>query len=371
MHRIFVVTTATACVAGLAYFFWVLSSGSAPDALPLEKIVPVRVELAQADVGKVERRDIASEVRVAGSLMPLRRASVTARVAATIDELSVQVGDIVRTGDVLVRFDTAALKSTLIAREAAVDAMNAQLDLAQSVLKRNTTLGERGVASEAARLDAKSQMEKLQAQRRSLRAEMADAERALSDSEVRATFDGVVSSRSVEEGQTVAVNTELLTVVDPGRMEVDAGVPTSRISRVQPGQIVELSVDGFPGRKFTGKVVRIAPTAVVGSRAVRVFMAISNDERLLKGGMFTTGVLKIDDRKGVIVLPTVAIRQDKVGSFVLKVEGGLLRRQAIELGQIWTDRDLIEVFGLFDGETVVTALLPKLIPETSVTVEGM
>ncbi|KQV27089.1 hemolysin D [Rhizobium sp. Root1203] len=360
------VLVAITCSVGLGYVFWRPSSEVLHGA-------PTRalVELAQVDVSTIKRRDIANEVRVAGSLMPIRRASFTAPVAAPVLELPVKIGDAVKAGALLARFDTAALKSTLITREAAVDAMNARLDLAQSVLARNTNLRERGVASEATRLEAKSQVENLRAQLRSLRAEVADAARALSDAEVRATFDGVVSSRFVEEGQTLAVNTELLTVVDLSRMEVDAGVPTSRISRVQPEQIVELSVEGFPGRKFTGKVVRIAPTAVAGSRAVRVFVTISNDDRLLKGGMFTTGIVKIDDRKAVIALPTVAIRHDQAGPFALKVEGGLLKRQAVELGQAWTDRDLVEVSGLLDGETVVTALLPNLSPDTSVTIGGM
>lgn len=330
-----------------------------------------KVELARVDVSTVAQRDIGSDVRISGSLTPIRRTSLTARVAGTIIELPVQVGDIVKKGDLLVRFDTEGLDSALTARSAEVEAINAQLELAENVLQRNISLQDRGASSEAARLEANAQVLNLKAQLRSKQAVVADARRALNDAEVHAEFDGVIAARPVEQGQTVPVNGELLTVVDPKRMEVDAGVPTSRIPRVRIGQPVELSVEGFPDRKFTGEVTRIAPTAVAGSRAVRVFVAIGNDDLLLRGGMFTTGVLKVDDQQNVIALPMSAIRHDSSGAFILKVDSGHLRRQDITLGTTWSDQDLVEVRGLVSGDVVVSAPLPQLVADTPVVVEGL
>lgn len=329
------------------------------------------IELSQVDVSKAVRQDIANEVRIAGSLMPIRRSTLTSRVSSTILELPVQIGDVVKTGDLLVRFDTDALESAVTAKRAEIDALNAQIELAESVLERNITLGERGAASEATRLEARANLLNLQAQLRSKQAEVADAERSLAYAELRAEFDGVVAARPVEQGQTVPLNTELMTIVDLSRMEVDAGVPTSRIPLVRLKQPVELNVEGFPGRTFAGEVVRISPTAVAGSRAVRVFVAINNDEGLLRGGMFTTGILKIDDQKDVIALPVASIRHDTDGSFVLKVEGGVLRRQPVELGTSWTDRKLVQVSGIEEGDIVVTAPLPDLVAGTPVSIEDL
>lgn len=327
------------------------------------------VELAGVDVTTVAPRDIGSEVRISGSLTPIRRTSLTARVSGTILELPVQIGDIVKKGDLLVRFDTEGLNSTLTARAAEVEAINAQLELAENVLQRNISLQGRGASSEAARLEANAQVLNLRAQLRAKQTEVADAQRALDDAALHAEFDGVVAARPVEQGQTVPVNGELLTVVDLRKMEVDAGVPTSRVPRVRIGQPVTLSVEGFPARTFSGAVARIAPTAVVGSRAVRVFVTIPNDDLRLKGGMFTTGILKIDDQQNVIALPTSAIRQDNDGPYVLKVEDGYLRRQDISLGTAWSDQDLVEVDGLSSGDVVVSALLPQLVADAAVVVE--
>ncbi len=329
------------------------------------------VELSQVDVGKAVRQDIASEVRIAGSLTPIRRSTLTSRVSSTILELPVQIGDVVKAGDLLVRFDTEALASAVTARKAEIDALGAQIELAEVVLERNTTLGERGAASEATRLEAQANLLNLRAQLRSKQAEVADAERSLAYAELRAEFDGVVASRPVDQGQTVPLNTELMTLVDLSRMEVDAGVPTSRIPLVQLRQPVELNVEGFPGRTFAGEVMRISPTAVAGSRAVRVFVAIDNDEGLLRGGMFTTGILKVDDQKDVIALPVASIRHDAEGSFVLKVVEGVLRRQPVDLGTSWTDRNLVQVSGIEEGDVVVTAPLPDLVSGAAVRIEDI
>jgi membrane fusion protein, multidrug efflux system len=354
----------------LAVSFSLLSGLMGPARSQTPPPEPAKVELASVDVTTVAPRTVGSEVRVSGSLTPVRRTSLTARVAGTIIELPVQVGDVVKKGDLLVRFDTEGLKSALTARAAEVEAINAQLELAENVLERNISLQDRGASSEAARLEAKAQVLNLKAQLRAKQAAVADAERTIADGELHAQFDGVVAARPVEQGQTVPVNGELLTIVDLTRMEVDAGVPTSRIPRVRIGQVVDLSVEGFADRHFTGEVTRIAPTAVEGSRAVRVFIAIRNDDLLLKGGMFTTGILRIDGQEDVIALPSSAIRHDSGNPFVLKVDNGYLRRQDVTLGTAWSDQDLIETGGLAPGDIVVSAPLPQIVDGTPVTVEG-
>jgi membrane fusion protein, multidrug efflux system len=343
---------------------------SMPGAASAQPATGRLVELSQVDVSKAVRQDIATEVRIAGSLMPIRRSTLTSRVSARIVELPVQIGDVVKKGDLLVRFDTDALVSAVAAREAEIDALNAQIALAEAVLVRNTTLGEKGASSEATRLEAQANVLNLKAQLRTKQADVDGAERSLAYAQIRAEFDGVVATRSVEEGQTVPLNTELVTIVDLKRIEVDAGVPTSRIPLVRLGQPVALKVEGFAGRTFTGEVVRISPTAVAASRAVRVFLAIENTEGLLRGGMFTTGILKVDDQKDVIALPAAAIRHDQAGSFVLKVAEGMLQRKPVDLGFTWSDRNLVQISGVDEGDLIVTAPLPEISAGTRVVVEG-
>lgn len=329
------------------------------------------IELAKADVSTAVRQDMANEVRIVGSLTPIRRSTLTSRVSSTIIELPVQIGDVVNAGDLLVRFERGALESAVTGRKAEADALSAQTELAEAVLERNTRLGERGAASEATRLAALADVLDLRAQLRSKQAEVSDAERSLSHAEVRAEFGGVIAARSVEEGQTVPLNTQLMTIVELNRLEVDAGVPTSRIPLIRLKQSVELTVEGFPGRTFSGEVARISPTADAGSRAVRVFIAVDNEEGLLRGGMFTIGDLRVDDQKDVIALPATSIRHDADGFFVLKVEAGVLQRRPVGLGRSWSDRDLVQVSGVSEGDVIVTAPLPDLVANTPVIIEGI
>lgn len=144
-----------------------------------------QIELSRVDVSTAMRQDIATEVRIAGSLTPIRRSTLTSRVSSTILELPVQIGDVVKKGDLLIRFDTEALASAVTARKAEIDALGAQIQLAEVVLERNTTLGERGAASEATRLEAQANLLNLRAQLRSKQAEVADAERSLAYAELR------------------------------------------------------------------------------------------------------------------------------------------------------------------------------------------
>ncbi|ABR64796.1 nodulation protein NolF [Sinorhizobium medicae] len=329
------------------------------------------IELAKADVSTAVRQDMANDVRIVGSLTPIRRSTLTSRVSSTIIELPVQIGDVVNAGDLLVRFERGALESAVTGRKAEADALRAQTDLAEAVLERNTRLSERRAASEATRLAALADVLDLRAQLRSKQAEVSDAERSLSHAEVRAEFGGVIAARSVEEGQTVPLNTQLMTIVELNRLEVDAGVPTSRIPLIRLKQPVELTVEGFPGRTFSGEVARISPTAEAGSRAVRVFIAVDNEEGLLRGGMFTIGDLRVDDQKDVIALPAASIRHDADGFFVLKVKAGVLQRRPVGLGRSWSDRDLVQVSGVSEGDVIVTAPLPDLVANTPVIIEGI
>ncbi len=326
------------------------------------------IELAKADVSIAVRQDMANEVRIVGSLTPIRRYTLTSRVSSTIIDLPVQIGDVVNAGDLLVRFERGALESAVTGRKAEADALSAQTELAEAVLERNTRLGERGAASEATRLAALADVLDLRAQLRSKQAEVSDAKRSLSHAEVRAEFGGVIAARSVEEGQTVPLNTQLMTIVELNRLEVDAGVPTSRIPLIRLKQSVELTVEGFPGRTFSGEV---SPTADTGSRAVRVFIAVDNEEGLLRGGMFTSGDLRVDDKKDVIALPAASIRHDADGFFVLRVEAGLLQRRPVGLGRSWSDRDLVQVSGVSEGDVIVTAPLPNLVANTPVIIEDI
>ncbi|MBB3951588.1 efflux RND transporter periplasmic adaptor subunit [Aureimonas jatrophae] len=339
-------------------------------AAPLAASAPAQpVELAAPEVTNLQPQDLSRIVRISGSTAPARRAVLTARVSGQIAALPADVGDAVEAGAVLARFDEEPLRSALDAKTATLDARAAQLRLARSVLERNERLGTAGIASEATRLSAEADVLNLEAQMRALEAEVADARRNLADATLAAPFAGTVSERMVEVGQSVPSNADLLTVVDLGRMEVEALVPTSRIAEIRSGQTARIRVEGYGDRSFEARVDRVAPVAIAGSRAVRVFLSVDNGDGALRGGMFAIGEIEVERLEARIALPPDAVRHDERGTFVLKAEGNRLSRQAVELGERFEEADVVVVrSGLRAGDTVVTAPLPDLKPDTDITI---
>ncbi|WP_061931931.1 efflux RND transporter periplasmic adaptor subunit [Aureimonas sp. AU22] len=329
------------------------------------------VELASFEVEEVAVRDFARTVAVSGPARPIRRAMVTAEVTGRLLEVPVDVGQPVKAGDVLARFDETLLRSALSAREATLEARRSEIRLAEWTLERREQLGTRGITSDADLLSARSQLLNLQAQARALEAEVADARKGLEDAVVTAPFDGVVASRAVEAGQTVGLNAELLQLVDMSTVEVAASVPTSRISDIAIGQVARLRFEGVGERVFEGRVARIAPEAETGSRAITVFVTLPNTDGAIRGGMFAVGEIAVETMERVVALPPAAIRQDEAGAFVLAARDGRLERQAVETGADLPREGLVVVrSGVAAGETVVVAPLPDLKAETAVTIEG-
>lgn len=368
----FILLALGAGLGGAAYNNYAAPGGEAEGPIVLADASQPAVELAEIEVTTVAPTDLTDEIRISGALQPLQKVRLVAEVGGRIETVTRQVGDAVAQGDILVELRTDTLQAVLRAREASLEASQAQLRLAESILERNRRLGESGVSSQAALLEAEANVLNLTAQTRGLEADIEQARIQLEDAVIRAPFDGIVSARSIEPGQAISVGTDLVEIVDISRVEAAVAVPTSRIAQVQVGQEANLSVDGFPGETFPAKVVRISPVAEAGSRAVRVYLQMDNPDERLRGGMFSTGSLKLRDFPGVIALPASAIRTDDRGDFVLKAENGRLHRQAVERGEAWAARGLVEVrSGLSSGDVVVTAPLPDLAPDVEVRIAGI
>ncbi len=333
---------------------------------------PQTTELASPEVLRVAPRDLTRTVRFSGSTLPATRQRIDAEVAGRLREVRVDVGDHVEQGALLALVDTDQLQSTLGAREATLEAREAQRRLAQTTLDRARRLGTAGISSEASLLSAEADLLNLDAQVRALQADVADAQRALEDSHIVAPFDGAILSRSVEPGQSVAVGAAMFEMVDPDTMEIDALVPASRIAEVRIGQGARIRIEGLSGDELQATVARIAPGTVEGTRAVRVFLSLGEGTPALRGGMFSTGEIELERFPDVIALPAGALRRDGEGAFVLKAESGRVLRQDVTEGARFPEVDLVEIrSGVREGDVVVTAPLPDLQPDTAVTIADL
>ncbi len=341
---------------------------AAETAVPSAPVVRP-LELASVEVATVEAASMVERLRVSGELRPVSRVVLKAKVGGTINEINVRPGQAVKAGDVLVRFETEDLQSALVQRDANLEASRAQLQLARQTLEKTEELSRRGFATRAALEKAQSDVAAAEANVQGLSAQSDTARTALRDAEIIAPFDGIVASRAVEPGAPATANAELLTIVDTSVLEAEVLVSTRDITRLAVGQTAELQIDGLDGQTVTGTVDRINPVANDGSRFVPVHIRLENPDGRLWGGMFATGTIAVRRSEGAFVLPATSLRQDGQGTFVLKLEDGRLKRQAVVAGARWNGGNSVQIdTGVRDGDVVIVAPLPELKPDMAATV---
>lgn len=331
----------------------------------------VVMQLLPGEITEVTQTSLRETVRVTGQLDPVRHLGIPAEVAGRIYTVEIKAGDAAQQGDVLVRIDIETLRNQVEQTRATADATRAQLDFARAQLERTRSLVERGVAT-ATNLDSDAaNVEQLQASLVALEQQVANAERSLEKATITAPFAGIVAERSVDPGAYVSPGTALLKLVDISALELAAGVPVAYAPRIQTGQAVEISVDGFEGRSFAGTIERIAPVAASGTRILPVYATIDNPDGLLRGGMFASGALILEQADNVIGIPVEALREDAQGQYVLKRESETVVRQPVRVARSWERGRIAQIDeGLLPGDVIVSAALPRLQPGMSIQIVG-
>ncbi|MFN7888139.1 MAG: efflux RND transporter periplasmic adaptor subunit, partial [Betaproteobacteria bacterium] len=148
---------------------------------------------------------------------------------------------------------------------------------------------------------------------------------------VRAPIGGIVAKRNVQPGEKVSFDAPLLSIVDLSQLEVQAQAAVADVAPVERGQPVEVEVEGLPERRFAGKVERINPSAEPGTRSIYVYVALANEDSVLKAGMFARVRLRLAGGREVPALPVSAVRSDGAQSVVWTIVDGKLVRRVVTL----------------------------------------
>jgi RND family efflux transporter MFP subunit len=328
---------------------------------------PEVYELASGDVAAIDARSLSVRLPLSGSLTPLTQATIKSKVSGAVQETTAQEGMAVNAGQVLARLDTADLKARLTQQEAALDEARAKLAMASKNEANNLALLEKKYISQTSYDTTQNAVELARANVKSALAQMEIARIALNDAVIRAPFSGIVSKRHVQAGEKLSPDTPVFTIVNLAQMTLEAQVPASDIPRIQIGQEVQFKVDGFQERGFTGKVVRINPTTESGSRAMLVYIAVDNRDGALRGGMFAKGAITTARSPVMPLVPLAAVRADREGPVVYKIEQGKVVAQPVTLGLRNDDEGMAEVRqGLEAGASVIVSRLDSVRPGSRV-----
>lgn len=319
------------------------SGGAQADTDANKKKGPL--EFRATDFVEPHSQRLRFDLVVPATLQASTQAVVRSKVSAVVQALTVREGDAVMAGQVLVEFDTAALKSARDERAAALASAQANLVQAERTRDANQQLVRRNFIAQNAFDSADSTYQAQLASVQVAQAQLAQAQLQLDDAVVHAPISGRVARRYVQPGEKVGMDGQLISIVDLGRLEVQGQAPVADAARLAPGTAVDVEVDGLPGRHFRGVLDRINPSADPGSRSIGLYAMISNPGEALRTGMFATLRIELSSATDLLALPEAAVREEAGQRFVWVLQDGHIVRRVVSTGRHDEQSHLIEVVG--------------------------
>lgn len=293
-----------------------------------------------------ERRDFTHVSNQPSAAEAFYEADLGAKVSGHVSELRVDVGTRVAAGQVLARI---AVPELIQARNGAAAEVAALL----SAYERTAALAERKSVTERALSEAKSRLDQAVARE-------AEATAELSYATIEAPFDGVITLRTIDPGDMVfeasspkGGDQPLLRVAQLDKIRVKTYVPERDSVWVDVGDAAAVTFDALPGVAFAGEVARFSGALDPATRTMQVEIDLPNADGRIRPGFYGQARLTLEQRRGVLALPSAALRADAGRLYVFVLEGGAVRRVDVTPGlaaQGWTEIGS----GLGGDERVVT-----------------
>lgn len=263
---------------------------------------------------KVTRHSMSDMVSATGTVEPVTKVDVGTQVSGIVDKIYVDYNSVVKKGQLIAEMDKITLQAELESQEAQLANAKAEYDYQQKNYTRNKVLFEKELISDSDYEMATYNYEKAKSAYEKSQADIIKVRRNLGYAVITSPIDGVVISREVEEGQTVAAGFETPTLFTIARdlteMQVIADVDEADIGQVVEGQRVTFSVDAYPNDVFEGVVTQVRLEATVESNVVTYEVVISapNPDLKLKPGLTATVLIYTLEKENALTIPPKALR---------------------------------------------------------------
>lgn len=355
------VIAAVAAIATLAV--WLLSGGKKEETITF-------------DTAAVAPANIMNSITATGTIEPVTSVTVGTQVSGIVSKLFVDYNSVVKKGQVIAELDKTNLMSQLNTAKTQLTTAQSQLNYQTANYKRYKTLFEKGLVAADDFDNAKLSYTQAKEQVASAKEEVQRAQTNLGYATITSPIDGVVLSKSVEEGQTVAASfstPELFTIAqDLTNMQVVADVDEADIGDVKEGERVTFTVDAYPDDTFEGEVKQVRQEATTTNNVVTYEVVISapNADLKLKPGLTANVTIYTAERKGVLSVPSKALRftpqKETVGKMkivdtanaknkVWTIEGNSIVAHKVNIGM--TDGTNTQIVGgIAEGTKVITGL---------------
>lgn len=338
---------------------------------------------------KAEKANIQIGVTATGTIEPVTSVTVGTQVSGIVSRIYVDYNSVVKKGQVIAELDKTNLTSELNSAKANLASSQSTLNYESDNFNRYKTLFSKGLVSADEYETAKLSYEKARQSLVTSKEQLAKAQTNLGYATITSPIDGVVLSKAVEEGQTVAAsfNTpELFSIAkDLKDMRVIADIDEADIGEVREGERVTFTVDAYPNDTFEGCVTQVRQEATTTNNVVTYEVVISapNADLKLKPGLTANVTIYTTEKQDVISVPTKALRYSptvetlgkkykildcKGKNKVWTLEGNTVKAHPVQIGISDGSRTEI-ISGLSLGATVITEL-KEIVPEDEMAAGG-
>ena len=284
------------------------------------------------------RSDIYATYAASASIASDADAPVTARITGQIVEILVEEGDRVEEGQILARLDGERPRLEMLAAKA-------NLERAKKEYLRNADLHARGLVSSAMFEGLKFDLESLKA--------TYDLQRLAYDySNIRATIAGVVSSREIKAGQSLAIGQVAFRITETKELVAYLQIPQSELMKFDAGLVATVEVASMPNTEFDATIVRISPTIDSRNGTFRATAVIDNADGNLAPGMFGRFTVAYEKHSNALVIPVHALLDEDEQTSVYVVQDDEVVRRTVEIGI--KEKDRVEILnGLEENDQIV------------------
>jgi membrane fusion protein, multidrug efflux system len=341
-----VVGAVFAAIFGYRIFMGTMMRKMMAGKAPAEVVSAVQVQMASWQ----------PRIKSVGSIRAVRGVNITTEAPGIIKEIFFNSGDEVKAGQVLIALnadtDAAQLRS-----------LKVEAELARTIYERDRKQFAVGAVSQAALDGDIAELKSKQA--------LASRQKAVAAQKmIRAPFAGRLGINMVNLGQYMNPGDKIVTLQALDSVYVDFFLPQQEVSRIALGQTVEMIVDSYPGRIFSGKITAIDPQVEKETRNIQIEALVENSKHELLAGMYASVEVLAGEAKNYLTLPQAAVAFNPYGETVFVVDDkGIVKQKFITTGETRGDQVAV-AGGLNEGETVVTSGQVKLKNGSHVTINN-
>ncbi|MCM8820742.1 MAG: efflux RND transporter periplasmic adaptor subunit [Candidatus Omnitrophica bacterium] len=314
--------------------------------------MPVTVRVSRA-----ETYNIKETLTAAGSIKPFSEVVVYSKTAGVVERIFVVEGQYVKKGEIIAQIDYT--KSTLAVQqlESQVKAAEANISGLKRDYERMQKLYIEGVISQKKWDDIQTAYDVAVHNLDGLKVQLSLAKVHLEDTRIVAPVSGTLMKKFIDEGEIITdasmmKNAPLVAIADISRVKVVAPLAEVELGRIEKGKKAEVRVDAYPEKVFYGEVYKISPFVDPITRTIEIEVVVDNPGQILKPGMFVRVEIIVKTHKGAVVVPEKAVFTEEDKSYVLVVDGSIVKKREVKTGM--AEDGYIEITeGLSGGEKVV------------------